>query len=108
MTAAIATECAYQQSPAAFWKMHDAIFDAQDVISPSNVWDKMLDLATQQGLNPETYRACMINPETKSQVNATIDEGHALTISATPTTFINARRVVGPDKAMLEQYITFN
>jgi len=107
MTAAIASQCAYQQSPAAFWKIHDAIFDGQDVISPSNVWDKMLDLANQQGLNAEFYKACMINPETASQVKATIEEGHALSITATPTTFVNARRVVGPDKAMIEQYITF-
>lgn len=108
MTAAIASQCAYQQNPAAFWKIHDAIFDAQDVITPSNVWDKMLDLATQQGLNPEAYRACMINPETASQVKASIEEGHALTIEATPTTFVNSRRVVGPDKSLLEQYITFS
>jgi protein-disulfide isomerase len=108
MTAAIASQCAYQQNPAAFWKIHDAIFDAQDVISPSNVWDKMLDLATQQGLNAEAYRACMINPETASQVKATIEEGHALTITATPTTFVNSRRVVGPDKSLIEQYITFS
>ncbi len=107
MTAAIASQCAFQQSPAAFWKMHDAIFDAQDVISPSNVWDKMLDLANQQGLNAETYQACMINPETASQVNATIEEGHALAITATPTTFVNTRRVIGPDKSMIEQDIAF-
>ena len=107
MTAAIASQCAFQQNPAAFWKMHDAIFDAQDVISPSNVWDKMLDLATQQGLNVEVYRACMTNPETVSQVKATIEEGHILTITATPTTFVNSRRVVGPDKSLIEQYITF-
>jgi protein-disulfide isomerase len=108
MTAAIASQCAFQQGSSAFWKFHDAIFDAQDVISPSNVWDKMLDLATQQGLNAETYRACMINPETASQVKETVDEGHALTITATPTTFVNNRRVVGPDKPMIEQYITFS
>jgi protein-disulfide isomerase len=108
MTAAIATQCAFEQSPSAFWKMHDAIFDAQDVISPSNVWDKMLDLATQEGLNPEVYRACMINPETASQVKSTIDEGHALAITATPTTFVNGRRVVGPDKPLIEQYISFS
>jgi protein-disulfide isomerase len=108
MTAAIASQCAYQQSPSAFWKIHDAIFDAQDVISPSNVWDKMLDLANQLGLNAEVYRACMINPETSSQVQSIIDEGHALTITATPTTFVNSRRVVGPDKLMIEQYVTFN
>jgi len=108
MTAAIASQCAFQQNPAAFWKIHDAIFDAQDVISTSNVWDKMLDLANQLGLNPEAYRACMINPETAAQVKATIEEGHALTITATPTTFVNSRRVVGPDKSKIEQYITFN
>jgi protein-disulfide isomerase len=108
MTAAIASQCAFQQNPSAFWKIHDAIFDAQDVISPSNVWDKMLDLATQQGLNVEDYRACIINPETTSQVKETMDEGHALTITATPTTFVNNRRVVGPDKPLIEQYIAFS
>ena len=107
MTAAIASQCAFEQSPAAFWKIHDAIFDAQDVITPSNVWEKMLDLANQLGLNAEAHRACMINPKTSTQVMATIEEGHALTITATPTTFVNSRRVVGPDKSMLEQYITF-
>ena len=107
MTAAIASQCAFQQSPSAFWKMHDAIFDAQDVINPSNVWDKMLDLANQQGLNAETYKACIINPETASQVTATIEEGLALTITATPTTFVNARRIIGPDKSMIEQDIAF-
>jgi protein-disulfide isomerase len=107
MTAAIASQCAFQQSPSAFWKIHDAIFDAQDVISPSNVWDKMLELARQLGLNAEVYQACMINPETASQIKATTEEGHALTITATPTTFVNARRVVGPDKPLIEQYITF-
>jgi protein-disulfide isomerase len=108
MTAAIASQCAFQQSPAAFWKMHDAIFDAQDVISPSNVWDKMLDLANQQGLNAESYRACMINPETANQIKAAIEDGHTLAISATPTTFVNGRRVIGPDKSLIQQYIAFN
>lgn len=108
MTAAIASQCAYQQSPAAFWKIHDAIFDAQDVISPSNVWDKMQELAKQLGLNPDAYSACMINPDTANQVNATMKEGHALTVTATPTTFVNSRRIVGPDKSLLEQYISFS
>jgi protein-disulfide isomerase len=107
MTAAIASQCALQQNPAAFWKIHDAIFDAQDVISPSNVWDKMIDLAIQLGLNAEAYRACMTNPETASQVKATIEEGHNLAITATPTTFVDSRRIVGPDKYLIEQCIAF-
>src|SRR5271165_2645419 len=36
MTAAIASQCVYEQNPTAFWKFHDAIFDAQDLITPSN------------------------------------------------------------------------
>ncbi|MBZ5644139.1 MAG: thioredoxin domain-containing protein [Acidobacteriia bacterium] len=107
MTAAIAARCTYQQNPAAFWKIHNAIFDAQDLITPSNVWDKLTDMASQQGLNMDTYRTCMAAPETKSQIEASITEGHALNITATPTTFINARRVVGPDQPQIHQYIQF-
>lgn len=107
MAAAIATQCALQQSPAAFWKMHDAIFDAQDVINPSNVWEKMKDLANQIGLNAEAYQTCITNPETTSQVMATIEEGHTLRINATPTTFVNNRKVLGPDNSTLEEYISF-
>jgi len=108
MTAAIASQCAYQQNPAAFWKIHDAIYDAQDVISTSNVWDKMLDLANQQGLSAETFRACMTNPDTTNQVKQVMDEGHALSITATPTSFINAHRVVGPDRSLIEQDIEYD
>ena len=107
MTAAIASQCALQQSPAAFWKMHDAIFDAQDAINPSNVNEKLLDLIAQLGLNADAYKACIINPETMTQMNATIEEGHSVTISATPTTFVNARRIIGPDKSTIEQYISY-
>jgi protein-disulfide isomerase len=107
MTAAIASQCAYQQYPAAFWKMHDAIFDAQDVISPSNVWEKMQDLAKQQGLDTPAFTACMSNPETENQVKETMEEGHTLNITATPTTFVNAHRVVGPEKSQLDQAISY-
>jgi protein-disulfide isomerase len=107
MTAAIASQCAYEQNPATFWKMHDAIFDAQDVISPSNVWDKMQDLAKQNNLDMQTFTGCMSNPATESQIKETMQEGQALTISATPTTFVNARRVVGPDKSQLDQAIAY-
>jgi len=107
MTAAIASQCAYQQDPGAFWKIHDAIFDAQDVISPSNVWDKMQDLAKQQSLDAESFKTCMSNPETEAQVKETIEEGHTLAITATPTTFINGRQVIGPDKSNLNQVISY-
>ena len=107
MTAAIASQCAYQQSPTAFWKIHNAIFDAQDLISPQNVWDKMIDLGTQLALNMDTYRLCMSDPTTATVVQQAIAEGHALNVTGTPTIFVNARRVVGADQSQIEQYAEF-
>ena len=108
MTAAIASQCAYQQNPDSFWKIHNAIFDAQELISPTTVWEKMIDLATQLNLDKETFRACMADTATIKLIDQTVAEGHALNITATPTIFINGRRVVGADKTLMEQYIQFN
>jgi protein-disulfide isomerase len=68
----------------------------------------MQDLAGQQGLNTDAFKACMINPETANQIKQTIEEGQTLAITATPTTFINGRRVVGPDKSQIEQLLEFS
>ena len=107
MTASIGGRCAMQQSPASFWKMHDIIFDAQDLITPSNVWDKMSDFANQIGLTAETFRACMANPDTTQEVEKTTTEGHELNITGTPTIFVNGRRIVGLDESILKQFIDF-
>jgi protein-disulfide isomerase len=108
MTAAIATQCAWAQNPDAFWKMHDAVYDAQDSITPENAWDKLLEIATQSGLNPDGYKTCIASPDTANQVKSTIEEGRALDVNATPTTFINNRRIVGPDKSTIERAVVFN
>ena len=107
MTAALAAQCAFHQDPAAFWKMHDAIFDSQEGITPSNAWDKMIGLATQIGLNPEDLKTCMAAPETSDRIKADISQGRSLNITATPTTFVNGRRVVGPDNLLIDQYGSF-
>lgn len=107
MTAALATQCAYDQNPAAFWKMHDAIFDAQDQITPENAPDKLLEIATQSGLNPHSYNTCIASPETTNKIRSIAEEGHILNVTATPTTFVANRRVVGPDKSLLEQDIAY-
>ncbi len=45
---------------------------------------------------------------TESQIKQTMEEGQALTISATPTTFVNARRVVELRQTQLDQAVTTN
>lgn len=106
-TAATAGRCAYKQNPAAFWKFHDFVFDAQDVISPENVWQKMQDYAAQAGLDPAVLKTCMADTQTQEEVNKSIAEGEALHVANTPTVFVNGRRLIGPDAASLEQFIHY-
>jgi protein-disulfide isomerase len=106
-TAAIAGHCAYQQDPAAFWKMYDSIYDNQEIISAENAWVKMGDYAGQAGLNGDTFKACMASPEAIAAVDASRANGQELQVNSTPTIFVNGRRVVGADARTLEQYIQY-
>lgn len=106
-TAALAGRCAYQQNPAAFWKMYDFIYDGQDLISAENAWGKMTDFASQSGLNTDAFKACMASPEAGAAVDASRANGVLLEVGSTPTMFVNGRRIVGADPHTLEQYIKY-
>ncbi|HUJ33232.1 MAG TPA: thioredoxin domain-containing protein [Candidatus Acidoferrum sp.] len=106
-TAAIGARCAFGQSPAAFWEVHDLIFDNQDMISADNVWDKLVGFAGQVGLDTDVFKACMASPEPKQAVEANRNEGMALNITSTPTLFINGRTLVGGDVKTISQFIDF-
>ena len=108
MTASTTGRCVLQQSSDAFWKYHDAVYDNQDVISPENAYDKLTELAVQAGANADKLKTCVADPKTQDEVRQTIAEGKALGVDATPTTFVDGRRLVGPDQALLEQYIQYD
>jgi protein-disulfide isomerase len=106
-TAALAGHCAYQQDPKAFWKLYDAIYDHQDIISASNAWTKMTEYAGDAGLNGDAFRACLASPEAGAALEASRANGQQLEVNSTPTVFINGRRIVGADARTLEQYIQY-
>ena len=106
-TAALAGRCAYQQTPAAFWKMYDLIYDSQELISAENAWGKMTDFAGQAGLNADAFKSCMASPEAGAAVDASRANGMQLEVGSTPTIFVNGRRVVGADARTIEQYIRY-
>jgi protein-disulfide isomerase len=106
-TAALAGRCAYRQDPKAFWKVYDAIYDQQEVISAANAWAKMADFAAAAGLSPDTFKACMASPEAAAAVDASRTNGQQLEVNSTPTIFVNGRRLVGGDPHLLEQYIKY-
>ena len=106
-TAALAGRCAYQQNPAAFWKMYDAIYDGQEIISAANAYTKMTDFAGQAGLDAGALKSCMAGPEATAAVDASRANGLQLEVNSTPTIFVNGRRLVGADGRTLEQYIQY-
>jgi len=106
-TAAIAGRCAYQQDPKAFWKMYDLIYDNQEVISAANAWGKMVDFASQAGLNGDAFKACMAGPEAPAAIEASRANGMTVEVQSTPTVFVNGRRMVGADARTLEQYLNY-
>jgi protein-disulfide isomerase len=106
-TAALAGRCAYQQNAEAFWKMYDAIYDGQEVVSAANAYTKMTDFAGQAGLNVDTFKSCMAGPEATAAVDASRANGLQLEINSTPTIFVNGRRLVGADGRTLEQFIQY-
>jgi protein-disulfide isomerase len=106
-TAALAGRCGYQQDPSGFWKLYDLIYDNQDLISAANAYDKVVDFAGKAGLNTDTFKACMSNPQAAREVDASLANGNQLEVRSTPTIFVNGRRIVGADPHALQQYLDY-
>jgi protein-disulfide isomerase len=106
-TAALGGRCAYMQSPDSFWKIHDGLFENQDFISAANIWERLLELAGQAGLDKDAFKACLASPEAAKAIEANIEDAKVLSVNSTPTVFVNGRPVVGGDPTTLLQYIDY-
>ncbi|MGB0035965.1 MAG: thioredoxin domain-containing protein [Candidatus Acidiferrales bacterium] len=106
-TAAIGARCAFMQSPDAFWKIHDSIFESQDLISAENVWEKLIGFARDAGLDADAFKGCMASPDARRAVEGNLADGQALGITSTPTVYVNGRTLVGGDKIGLVQFIEY-
>jgi protein-disulfide isomerase len=106
-TAALAGRCSYQQDPKAFWKFYDFVYDQQDLISAANVYDKVLDFASQNNLNKDAFKACLAATQAANEVDASVANANLLEVRSTPTLFVNGRRVVGADPHTIQQYIDY-
>ena len=104
--AAIAGRCVFRQSPTAFWKYHDWIYEHQGEVTPQNLKDTVLNWAKTADIDLLQFGRCIDTKATEPEIDKEIAEGHALSVEATPTTFVNGRRLVGNYPwANLEQII---
>ncbi|MEZ4265706.1 MAG: thioredoxin domain-containing protein [Myxococcota bacterium] len=99
LAAARAAICAGEQSK--FWPMHDALFAAQARLS-SAPWTA---LVAQLGLDRRAFDACMSSRRPDDRVGADIDDADALGVTATPSVYMNGRRLIsgGTEPATLER-----
>jgi len=93
--AAIAGRCIFRQNANAFWDFHDWIFAHQEEVKPENLKDKVLEFAKGKELDALQLTRCMDNKETDAEVNKAQALGKSVDVQATPTLFVNGRRMVG-------------
>jgi protein-disulfide isomerase/uncharacterized membrane protein len=80
--------CAEEQGK--FWEYHDRIF-SQPPTNPSN--DDVVRLAGEAGLDGEAMRQCLTSPGARAKLDRDIAEGKRLQVNATPTVFVNGKRL---------------
>jgi protein-disulfide isomerase len=93
--AALATECAAEQSPEGFWKMYDDIFKAQREINDDNLKAKAIEFAKAAGLDEAKFTQCFDSRAAIARVDKDLAEAEAIGANSTPTFFINGRRLEG-------------
>ena len=84
-----AAECAASQGK--FWEYHDMLFQNQGSQHPEG----LTDMALEVGLNGDEFNSCMSTGATAQRVIQDFEEGKNYGVRATPTFFINGRKVVG-------------
>jgi len=82
-------ECAWEQGK--FWELHDLIFANSARITESF----LASLAEKAGLEMTKFNTCLNQGEAKLKIVEDLDAGISAGVSATPTLFVNNRKVEG-------------
>lgn len=92
--AARAAECAARQD--AFWAMHDRLYARQDEwLGRGGQRDRLEAYATELGLDPAAFRTCLDDAGVTATIDANTEAAQAAGVRATPTFFVNGRRIEG-------------
>ncbi len=87
--AAEAAECAYEQGK--FWEYHDLLFERAPVLGVLSLKAYAADL----GLDTGTFNTCVDSGRKADMVAQDMEDGIEYGVGATPTFFLNGRRLVG-------------
>lgn len=85
--AALAAEAAGEQGK--FWEMHDYLFDNQDSLSD----EMILQGAEKLGLDKAKFEESYNNKKYEEKVNKDLTDGKRFGVDATPTFFLNGKKL---------------
>jgi protein-disulfide isomerase len=95
-TAAVAGRCVEKLQPALFWRFHDDLFEHQEALTTVSIKDETHRfLAQEHILDTTAIDKCMDDPTTGAEVEQDIDFGKRMSVTSTPTLFINGEKLAG-------------
>jgi protein-disulfide isomerase len=86
-------DCVGQASNAAFWKFIAKTYETQTDITAENADEKLTALADGAGVKGADIAGCATTPVTKAHIDASLALGKEVSVTGTPTLFINGRSV---------------
>lgn len=87
--AARASRCAGEQGK--FWEYHRGLLTVMTELSDADLKKH----AENAGLDVTAFASCLAQPGADAAIRASLEEGRRLGVTATPTFFLNGRRLVG-------------
>ncbi len=90
--AALYVDC-LKTNDAVAWKFIDGVYEHQQEITDQNADESLKKYAAEAGADPAKTAACIADPKTRANVQTSEKLGESLAITATPTLFINGRKV---------------
>ena len=85
--------CVGKKSPDAFWKFVGSVYDDQANITLATADEKLSALADKAGVKGSEIAACAAQDDVIGHVQGEVLLGQSLEVNATPTFFINGRRI---------------
>jgi len=93
--AAASGRCIFKQNAEAFWPYHDWAFDQQGRLTPEQFKKSAAAFAQTQKIDMPKYTACLADPDTRAEIDRSLQEGRAVGVTGTPSFYINGHHIEG-------------
>ena len=93
--AANAARCAGEQGAAAYWQMHDKLFETLGEWGNPNATTQFIGYAEELGLDTAEFDSCVVEERYAAAVQADFDDGAARGIRGTPGFIVNGQALSG-------------